>query len=40
VVGRAPIAVAEDRWQENHLIAMPDVLQSYMGSVKPIEHDK
>jgi hypothetical protein len=40
VVGRALIAAAEDCWQENHLIAVADVRQSYMDSVKAIQHDK
>src|SRR4030088_1473879 len=39
-VGRALIAVMETYQQENGSIAVPDVLQPYMGGVKVIEKDK
>jgi seryl-tRNA synthetase len=39
-VGRALIAVMETYQQENGAIAVPDVLQSYMGGLKVIERDK
>jgi seryl-tRNA synthetase len=39
-VGRALIAVMETYQQENGSIAVPDVLQPYMGGLKLIERDK
>jgi seryl-tRNA synthetase len=39
-VGRALIAVMETYQQENGSIAVPDVLQPYMGGVKVIEKDR
>jgi seryl-tRNA synthetase len=36
-VGRALIAVMENYQQENGAIAVPDVLQPYMGGLKVIE---
>jgi seryl-tRNA synthetase len=39
-VGRALIAVMETYQQENGSIAVPDVLQPYMGGLKTIERDK
>jgi len=39
-VGRALIAVMETYQQEDGSIAVPDVLQSYMGGVKVISRDK
>jgi seryl-tRNA synthetase len=39
-VGRALIAVMETYQQQDGSIAVPDVLQTYMGGVKVIEHDK
>ena len=39
-VGRALIAVMETYQQENGTIAVPDVLQPYMGGLKAIERDK
>jgi seryl-tRNA synthetase len=39
-VGRALIAVMETYQQENGTIAVPDVLQPYMGGLKVIEKDK
>jgi seryl-tRNA synthetase len=39
-VGRALIAVMETYQQEDGSIAVPDVLQPYMGGVKVIEKDK
>jgi seryl-tRNA synthetase len=39
-VGRALIAVMETYQQENGAIAVPDVLQPYMGGLKTIERDK
>ncbi|HXO70720.1 MAG TPA: serine--tRNA ligase [Bradyrhizobium sp.] len=39
-VGRALIAVMETYQQEDGSIAVPDVLQPYMGGVKVIERDK
>jgi seryl-tRNA synthetase len=39
-VGRALIAVMETYQQENGAIAVPDVLQPYMGGLKVIERDK
>jgi len=39
-VGRALIAVMETYQQENGSIAVPDVLQSYMGGLKVIEKDR
>jgi seryl-tRNA synthetase len=39
-VGRALIAVMETYQQENGSIAVPDVLQPYMGGVKLIEGDR
>src|SRR6266481_8339037 len=39
-VGRALIAVMETYQQEDGSIAVPDVLQPYMGGLKVIEHDK
>ena len=38
-VGRALIAVIETYQQQGGSIAVPDVLQPYMGGVKVIEHD-
>ncbi len=38
-VGRALIAVMETYQQQDGSIAVPDVLQPYMGGVKVIEHD-
>jgi len=38
--GRALIAVMETYQQENVTIAVPDVLQPYMGGLKTIERDK
>jgi len=38
-VGRALIAVMETYQQQDGSIAMPEVLQPYMGGVKLIEHD-
>jgi seryl-tRNA synthetase len=39
-VGRALIAVMETYQQQDGSIAVPDVLQPYMGGVKVIEHDR
>jgi seryl-tRNA synthetase len=39
-VGRALIAVMETYQQQDGSIAVPDVLQPYMGGLKLIEHDK
>src|SRR4051812_28653558 len=39
-VGRALIAVMETYQQDNGAIAVPDVLQPYMGGLKTIERDK
>jgi seryl-tRNA synthetase len=39
-VGRALIAVMETYQQQGGSIAVPDVLQPYMGGLKTIEHDK
>jgi seryl-tRNA synthetase len=39
-VGRALIAVMETYQQQDGSIAVPDVLQPYMGGLKAIEHDK
>ena len=39
-VGRALIAVMETYQQEDGSIAVPDVLQPYMGGVKVVEKDK
>jgi seryl-tRNA synthetase len=39
-VGRALIAVMETYQQEDGSIAVPDVLQPYMGGLKVIAHDK
>jgi seryl-tRNA synthetase len=39
-VGRALIAVMETYQQQDGSIAIPDVLQSYMGGLKTIEHAK
>jgi seryl-tRNA synthetase len=39
-VGRALIAVIENYQQENGTIAVPNVLQPYMGGLKVIERDK
>jgi seryl-tRNA synthetase len=39
-VGRALIAVMETYQQHGGSIAVPDVLQPYMGGLKVIEHDK
>src|SRR5882757_8540742 len=39
-VGRALIAVMETYQQEDGSIAVPDVLQPYIGGLKVIEHDK
>jgi seryl-tRNA synthetase len=39
-VGRALIAVMETYQQENGSIAVPDVLQPYMGGIKVIEKDR
>jgi seryl-tRNA synthetase len=39
-VGRALIAVMETYQQEDGSIAVPDVLQPYMGGVKVVERDK
>jgi seryl-tRNA synthetase len=39
-VGRALIAVMETYQQDNGTIAVPDVLQPYMGGLKVIEKDK
>src|SRR6201989_1756629 len=39
-VGRALIAVMETYQQENGSIAVPDVLQRYMGDLKAIEKDR
>jgi seryl-tRNA synthetase len=39
-VGRALIAVIETYQQQDGSIAVPDVLQPYMGGLKVIEHDK
>ena len=39
-VGRALIAVMETYQQEDGSIAVPDVLQPYMGGVKVIERDR
>jgi seryl-tRNA synthetase len=36
-VGRALVAVMETYQQENGAIAVPDVLQPYMGGLKTIE---
>jgi seryl-tRNA synthetase len=38
-VGRALIAVMETYQQQDGSIAVPDVLQPYMGGVKVVEHD-
>jgi seryl-tRNA synthetase len=39
-VGRALIAVLETYQQQDGSIAVPDVLQPYMGGLKAVEHDK
>jgi seryl-tRNA synthetase len=39
-VGRALIAVMETYQQQDGSIAVPDVLQPYMGGLKMIEHDR
>jgi seryl-tRNA synthetase len=39
-VGRALIAVMETYQQQGGSIAVPDVLQPYMGGLKVIEHEK
>ena len=39
-VGRALIAVMETYQQQDGSIAVPDVLQPYMGGLKVIERDK
>jgi seryl-tRNA synthetase len=39
-VGRALIAIMETYQQQDGSIAVPDVLQSYMGGLKTIEHAK
>jgi seryl-tRNA synthetase len=39
-VGRALIAVIETYQQQDGSIAVPDVLQPYMGGLKTIEHAK
>jgi len=39
-VGRALIAVMETYQQENGAIAVPDVLQPYMGGLKAVEKDR
>jgi seryl-tRNA synthetase len=39
-VGRALIAVMETYQQQDGSIAVPDVLQPYMGGLKVVEHDK
>ena len=39
-VGRALIAVMETYQQEDGSIAVPDVLQGYMGGIKTIEKGK
>jgi seryl-tRNA synthetase len=39
-VGRALIAVMETYQQQGGSIAVPDVLQPYMGGIKVIEHDR
>jgi len=39
-VGRALIAVMETYQQQGGSIAVPDVLQPYMGDIKVIEHDR
>jgi seryl-tRNA synthetase len=39
-VGRALIAVMETYQQENGSIAVPDVLQPYMGGLKAVERDR
>jgi seryl-tRNA synthetase len=39
-VGRALIAVMENYQQQGGSIAVPDVLQPYMGGLKVIEHDR
>ena len=39
-VGRALIAVMETYQQQGGSIAVPDVLQPYMGGLKLIEHEK
>src|SRR5712672_3389143 len=39
-VGRALIAVMETYQQQDGSIAVPDVLQPYMGGLKVIEHDR
>ena len=39
-VGRALIAVMETYQQQDGSIAVPDVLQPYMGGLKVIEHEK
>jgi seryl-tRNA synthetase len=39
-VGRALIAVMENYQQEDGSIAVPAVLQPYMGGLKVIERDK
>jgi seryl-tRNA synthetase len=39
-VGRALIAVMETYQQENGSIAVPDVLQPYMGGLKVVEKDR
>ena len=39
-VGRALIAVMETYQQQDGSIAIPDVLQGYMGGLKTIEPDK
>jgi seryl-tRNA synthetase len=39
-VGRALIAVMENYQQQGGSIAVPDVLQPYMGGLKVIEHEK
>jgi len=39
-VGRALIAVLETYQQQDGSIAVPDVLQPYMGGLKVIEHER
>jgi seryl-tRNA synthetase len=39
-VGRALIAVLENYQQQDGSVAIPDVLQPYMGGLKVIEHGR
>ena len=39
-IGRALIAVLETYQQQDGSIAVPDVLQPYMGGLKVIEHGR